>query len=213
MQAIGMVETRGLVASIEASDAMLKAANVSLLLKEHVGGGLVTTIVTGDVGSVKASVDAGAAAACRVGETIAVHVIPRPAPAVGWMLKAEDENKTAKNINISEEAPVTEKQPITEEAYVTEDTSSTKEASVNEDCAETNSGDENEKSSDANQYGRNGNFEFDELRNMTASRLRAILNERNDSGLSLEELRGLGKGKLLNVFEKLYKLESQGGDR
>ncbi|MGE5484773.1 MAG: BMC domain-containing protein [Ignavibacteriales bacterium] len=76
--ALGMIETKGLVASIEAADAMVKAANVSLMGKEHVGGGLVTVMVRGDVGAVKASVDAGSAAAQRVGELIAVHVIPRP---------------------------------------------------------------------------------------------------------------------------------------
>ena len=71
MQALGMVETRGLVGSIEAADAMVKAANVTLIGKEHVGGGLVTVMVRGDVG-------AGAAAASRVGELKSVHVIPRP---------------------------------------------------------------------------------------------------------------------------------------
>ena len=76
--ALGMVETKGLVASIEAADAMVKAANVSLIGKVHVGGGLVTTMVRGDVGAVKAATDAGAAAAERVGELISVHVIPRP---------------------------------------------------------------------------------------------------------------------------------------
>jgi hypothetical protein len=78
MEAIGMIETKGLVASIEAADAMVKAANVSLRTKEHVGGGLVTVIVTGEVGAVKAATDAGAAAAARVGDLISVHVIPRP---------------------------------------------------------------------------------------------------------------------------------------
>jgi ethanolamine utilization protein EutM len=78
MQALGMIETKGLVASIEAADAMVKAANVSLIGKVHVGGGLVTVMVRGDVGAVKASVDAGAAAAERVGEVISIHVIPRP---------------------------------------------------------------------------------------------------------------------------------------
>jgi ethanolamine utilization protein EutM len=78
MRALGMIETRGLVASIEAADAMVKAANVSLQCKEHVGGGLVTVMVRGDVGAVKAAVDAGAAAAERVGDLISVHVIPRP---------------------------------------------------------------------------------------------------------------------------------------
>lgn len=76
--ALGMIETKGLVASIEAADAMVKAANVHLIGKEHVGGGLVTVMVRGDVGAVKAATDAGAAAAQRVGELISVHVIPRP---------------------------------------------------------------------------------------------------------------------------------------
>ena len=77
-QALGMIETKGLVASIEAADAMVKAANVTLVGKEHVGGGLVTVMVRGDVGAVKASVDAGAASARAVGEVVSVHVIPRP---------------------------------------------------------------------------------------------------------------------------------------
>ena len=77
-QALGMIETKGLVASIEAADAMVKAANVTLIGKEHVGGGLVTVMVRGDVGAVKAATDAGAAAAERVGELLSIHVIPRP---------------------------------------------------------------------------------------------------------------------------------------
>ncbi|MGM0365608.1 MAG: BMC domain-containing protein [Actinomycetota bacterium] len=77
-KALGLIETRGLVGSIEAADSMVKAANVTLLSKAYVGGGLVTVIVEGDVGAVKAAVDAGAAAAKRVGELISVHVIPRP---------------------------------------------------------------------------------------------------------------------------------------
>ena len=76
--ALGMVETKGLVGSIEAADAMVKAPNVSLIGKVHVGGGLVTVMVRGDVGAVKAATDAGAAAAQRVGELVSVHVIPRP---------------------------------------------------------------------------------------------------------------------------------------
>ena len=78
LQALGMIETKGLVGSIEAADAMVKAANVNLIGKVHVGGGLVTVMVRGDVGAVKAATDAGAAAASRVGELVSVHVIPRP---------------------------------------------------------------------------------------------------------------------------------------
>lgn len=76
--ALGMIETKGLVGSIEAADAMVKAANVNIIGKVHVGGGIVTVLVRGDVGAVKAATDAGAAAAQRVGELLSVHVIPRP---------------------------------------------------------------------------------------------------------------------------------------
>ena len=85
-EALGMIETKGLVGSIEAADAMVKAANVYLIGKEHVGGGLVTVMVRGDVGAVKAATDAGAAAAQRVGELISVHVIPRPHAEVEGIL-------------------------------------------------------------------------------------------------------------------------------
>ena len=78
LEALGMIETRGLVASIEAADAMVKAANVSLIGTEKIGSGLVTVMVRGDVGAVKAATEAGANAAQNLGELIAVHVIPRP---------------------------------------------------------------------------------------------------------------------------------------
>ena len=85
-QALGMIETRGLIGSVEAADAMVKAANVTLVGKEEIGGGLVTVFVRGDVGAVKAATDAGAAAAQRVGELISVHVIPRPDGSVESIL-------------------------------------------------------------------------------------------------------------------------------
>ena len=78
LDALGMIETKGLVGSIEAADAMVKAANVLLVGKEYIGAGYVTVFVRGDVGAVKAATDAGAAAARRVGELVSVHVIPRP---------------------------------------------------------------------------------------------------------------------------------------
>ena len=78
MEAIGLDETKGLVAAIEAADAMVKAANVRLISKEYVGSQLVTVIVTGEVGAVKAATEAGATAAKRIGNVVSVHVIPRP---------------------------------------------------------------------------------------------------------------------------------------
>ena len=86
MTALGMVETKGLVGSIEAADAMVKAANVTLIGKEQIGAGLVTLMVRGDVGAVKAATDAGASAASRVGELVSVHVIPRPHSEVELIL-------------------------------------------------------------------------------------------------------------------------------
>ena len=78
LEALGMIETKGLIGSVEAADAMVKAANVVLIGKEYIGAGYVTVMVRGDVGAVKAATDAGAAAARRVGELVSVHVIPRP---------------------------------------------------------------------------------------------------------------------------------------
>lgn len=84
--ALGLIETRGLVGAIEAADAMVKAAKVTLIGKEKVGGGYVTVMVRGEVGAVKAATDAGAAAAGRVGELVSVHVIPRPHSEVEQLL-------------------------------------------------------------------------------------------------------------------------------
>ena len=88
MEALGMIETKGFVALVEATDAMMKAANVEFLGWDKVGSGLVTGFVTGDVAAVKAATDAGAAAAGRVGEVVSVHVIPRPHDELGIVLPA-----------------------------------------------------------------------------------------------------------------------------
>lgn len=88
LEALGMVETRGLVAAIEAADAMVKAANVTLIGTERIGSGLVTVMVRGDVGAVQAATDAGAAAGSRLGELVSVHVIPCPHSDVEKILPA-----------------------------------------------------------------------------------------------------------------------------
>ncbi len=86
LEALGMIETRGLVGAIEAADAMVKAAKVVLIGKEKIGGGFVTVMVRGDTGAVKAATDAGASAAEKVGELVSVHVIPRPHEDVEMIL-------------------------------------------------------------------------------------------------------------------------------
>ena len=88
MEALGMIETKGFVALVEASDAMMKAANVPFVGWDKVGSGLVTAFVTGDVAAVKAATDAGAAAAGRIGEVVSVQVIPRPHEDIGIVLPA-----------------------------------------------------------------------------------------------------------------------------
>ena len=92
-QAIGMIETMGLVGSIEAADAMIKSANVTLIKQEMIDGGIVTVVVQGDVGAVQAAVDAGQEAAKRVGQLLGAHVIPRPDQSVYDMIEPLDYNK------------------------------------------------------------------------------------------------------------------------
>lgn len=94
-EALGMIETKGLIGSIEAADAMVKAANVVLVGKEYIGAGYVTVMVRGDVGAVKAATDAGAAAARRVGELVSVHVIPRPHSEVERILPKPKDSSPA----------------------------------------------------------------------------------------------------------------------
>lgn len=88
---LGMIETRGLTAAIEAADTMLKAANVEILGMEKIGSGLVCVMVQGEVGAVKAATEVGAEAAQRIGEVVAVHVIPRPNPDIGKLIKPLNE--------------------------------------------------------------------------------------------------------------------------
>src|SRR5262250_1203907 len=95
MEALGMIETKGLVALVEASDAMLKAANVTLVGWQKIGSGMVTAFVVGDVAAVKAAIDAGSAAAGRVGEVVGVQVIPRPHEDLGAALPLAGKQQAA----------------------------------------------------------------------------------------------------------------------
>jgi ethanolamine utilization protein EutM len=101
LEALGMIETKGLVALIEASDAMLKAANVTLIGWQKIGSGLVTGFVIGDVAAVKAAVDAGAAAAGRVGEVVGVQVIPRPHEDLGAIMPVAGKKQAAQPAGVS----------------------------------------------------------------------------------------------------------------
>ena len=128
MKALGMIELYGYLAAVEALDSALKAANVSSLGATKVGGGLVTVMVEGDVGAVKASMDAAASAAERVGEVISVHVIPRPHESVGEMLKSstppEPEAETVPEVSETPIAEVSDnaviEEPVKAESYTEE---------------------------------------------------------------------------------------------
>ncbi|HEV3203071.1 MAG TPA: BMC domain-containing protein [Gemmataceae bacterium] len=100
LEALGMIETKGLVALVEASDAMIKSANVTLIGWQKIGSGLVTAMVVGDVAAVKAAVDAGAAAAGRIGEVIGVQVIPRPHEDLGTVLPLAGKKQTAQAASV-----------------------------------------------------------------------------------------------------------------
>ncbi len=101
IEALGMIETKGLVALVEASDAMLKSANVTLIGWQKIGSGLVTAFVVGDVAAVKAAVDAGAAAAGRIGEVVGVQVIPRPHEDIGAIMPTAGKKQAAQPASVS----------------------------------------------------------------------------------------------------------------
>lgn len=129
MQALGLIETKGLIAAIESADTMLKAADVTLLEKTHVGSGLVTVAVVGDVAAAKAAVDAGAAAAQRVGELVSVHVIPRPHSTLDGLIvnvhplvkKPNSDEAETCDSGSNADAAVEEAPPVVEEVKKAED--------------------------------------------------------------------------------------------
>lgn len=96
-KALGMIETKGLIGSIEAADAMIKAADVQLISQEKIDGALVTVLIEGDVGAVQAAIDAGKAAASRVGELVSFHVIPRPDDGITHILMKKEKKETRKS--------------------------------------------------------------------------------------------------------------------
>lgn len=187
MNALGMIETRGLVASIEAADAMVKAASVTLISKTHVGGGLVTVMVEGDVGAVKAATDAGAAAAERVGELISIHVIPRPAADVAHILDRRPEPKPEPEPEPPAPEPEPEPEvpePEPEEAAHTEEM---KEEQPEEAPAEKV--DLSELTPEA-------------LGKMTVAKLRIVARELGTTGMSRRDIRFAKKEDLIERITK-----------
>lgn len=185
MNALGMIETRGLVASIEAADAMVKAASVTLISKTHVGGGLVTVMVEGDVGAVKAATDAGAAAAERVGELISVHVIPRPAADVAHILDRRPEPKPEPEPPAPEPEPEPEvPEPEPEEAAHTEEMKEEQPEEVNAEKMDLS-----ELTPEA-------------LGKMTVAKLRIVARELGTTGMSRRDIRFAKKEDLIERITK-----------
>lgn len=187
MNALGMIETRGLVASIEAADAMVKAASVTLISKTHVGGGLVTVMVEGDVGAVKAATDAGAAAAERVGELISVHVIPRPAADVAHILDRRPEPKPEPE----PEPPAPEPEP---EPEVPE--SEPEEAAHTEEMKEEQPEEVNAEKMDLSE------LTPEALGKMTVAKLRIVARELGTTGMSRRDIRFAKKEDLIERITK-----------
>lgn len=187
MNALGMIETRGLVASIEAADAMVKAASVTLISKTHVGGGLVTVMVEGDVGAVKAATDAGAAAAERIGELISVHVIPRPAADVAHILDRRPEPKPEPEPEPTAPEPEPEPEVPEHEPEEAAHTEEMKEEQPEEAPAEKM--DLSELTPEA-------------LGKMTVAKLRIVARELGTTGMSRRDIRFAKKEDLIERITK-----------
>lgn len=198
MDALGMIETRGLIGSIEAADAMLKAANVTLMNKTQVGGGLITVMVRGDVGAVKAAVDAGAAAAERVGELLSVHVIPRPAADVERILDPRKPEPTAAKVPISQQASAGEQISVDTSERPLADAHPLEDMDIEE--PEEGAGEEETFHFDLS------SLTSDDLRRMTVSKLRAVA-RKLETGMSRKEIRFAKKEELIARIEAVREQE------
>jgi len=209
-RALGMVETRGLIASIEAADAMVKAAKVTLLGKEKIKAGLVTVLVVGETAAVKSAVDAGAAAAQRVGELISTHIIPRPDDQVDNIvaIKAEIES-----IKIYDEPPPqkkpgrrrrqiqSEKKVEEIESVIKPSSSSTIERLKEEALGITLSTEKPAKSKSKSEL----DFTMAELEVMNVHQLRRFARDLESFPIKGREISRANRGELLDYFKELLK--------
>lgn len=216
MNALGMIETKGLVASIEAADAMVKAANVTLMSQTMVGGGLVTVMVCGDVGAVKAATDAGAAAAERVGDLVSVHVIARPADTIELLLggppAAKPPQKAKQTSGGAAAKPARAEQPATATAKPAVPAQKPVAATQKPVSAEA------PKAAQAKPVQANkpdapkpakasGTFTlpaFAAMEEMPVAQLRALAREAGGAGMSRKQIRFAKKDELLARLKKLH---------
>ena len=218
MQALGMIETKGLIGSIEAADAMVKAANVTLIGKEHSGGALVTVMVRGDVGAVKAATDAGAAAAQRVGELISVHVIPRPHMEVESILPHCPEGPDGDDDGPQEPEPEGAEEAVTEpqepEKRTEPEQAPVEETEAPAEQAE-NAAPEAEETAVADNPMTRQKLEaifqsegieqaMSEITFLRLAELRELAKEYPEHTLTDRNLRRIAKGELLEAFRAFY---------
>ncbi len=217
MQALGMIETKGLIGSIEAADAMVKAANVTLIGKEHIGGALVTVMVRGDVGAVKAATDAGAAAAQRVGELISVHVIPRPHMEVESILPHRPDNtpvdeepgnrpaeETHQSAQKDDERPETSTESIEEKTESVEEMEHTI-PTENVKPAEAESSDKMTRQKLEKILERDGiEKTMSQITYLRMAELRELAKEYEEKELTDRNLKRIAKSELLDAFRRFY---------
>jgi microcompartment protein CcmL/EutN len=214
MQALGMIETKGLIGAIEAADAMVKSANVTLVGKEKVGSGLITVMITGDIGAVKASVDAGAGAAQRVGQLIGVHVIARPHEEIEDIFdkpKKEIKNMEDTKDRQNEENELKEEikiEEITEESMEIK----TKEILLKDEKTESPvEKDEINKDKTLSKNNLEAIFEKDglnavikEIKKANLSLLKKLIKEYNEIVLNKKELSKINKDTIIDKLTKYY---------
>lgn len=192
-EALGMIETKGLVASIEAADAMIKAANVRLIGKVQVGSGLITVMVRGDVGAVRASVDAGGAAAQRVGELVSMHIIPRPHDEIEFILPQPPADKSIVDEDTDDAKNSNEKAEVKEESMDSEDNEA---LHVDRNFSEEVE-DGNKEKPDVNEI-------IKELQKKSVSELRSFARQFNDLSISGRQISKANRAKLLEEIRRHY---------
>lgn len=191
MKALGMIEVYGYLAAVEALDASLKAANVSLLSVTCVKGGLVTVMVTGDVGATRAAIDAGAAAAERVGKIISVHVIPRPADSIDKMLGGNEGYKPGNNP--SPASPGTEKEiPVSGPEY-------TQTGESRNETGAKKTG-RRKKTTDSREQIDLSTVNENSLRSMTVAQLRKMARDIKINNMTSKEIRFAQKQRLIEAI-------------
>lgn len=217
-KALGMIETRGLIASIEAADAMLKAANVTLVKKEKITAGLVTIIITGDTAAVKSAVDAGAAAAQRVGEIVSTHIIPRPDDQIDEIIPGSvsstvskrtityDQEKTSRRRRVKkeqEDKEIEKPKPVTIEPEPEPETvtKSTIERLRQEALGKSVTSKETKKKTPS----KSVILPREELEVMNVHQLRRYAREFDDFPIKGREISRANRGILLDYFNSLRK--------